>query len=260
MKRGNIFWGIIFIIAAGLLLLKSLGVIDNFFGFFWALTLLAIGIGFLVNALTRSPKRAGEKAVVLLEGCTSAVVKLEHGAGRLNIHSGISSSNLVEGEFSPAPIVSSTTEGSKLNVKIKNLTHFFSWFPGESRDWDISLIKGIPLVLDIDSGASIAIVDLHDLLVSELDLDTGASTTDITLPANAGYSRIKIDSGAATVKIHIPEGVAAQIQSKSGMASINVNKRFPKTTHDRYLSPDYATATNRADILIETGMASVEII
>jgi hypothetical protein len=259
MKRSSIFWGLVLILAAGLLLLKNFGIISSFFDYFWVFGLLLVGIWLIVGALTRSPKGAGEQVSVSLENATSARIKLDHGAGRLNLQAGAAPGNLLDGECAPGSVIKTITEGGELKVKIKTVPDFWMWVPGESRDWNLSLAKDIPLVLDIDSGASTSTLDLRDLKVTELDLDTGASTTDITLPANAGQTRVKIDSGAATVRLRIPEGVAAQIRIESGMASINVGSRFPKVGHNLYLSPDYAGAANRADITIEIGMATVDI-
>lgn len=259
MRRSNIFWGIVLVLAAGLLLLRNFGIISDFFGYFWVFALMLVGVWLIVGALTRSAKRTGEQVTVSLEGASSARLKLDHGAGRLKLHAGAAPGNLLDGECSPGPVIKTVIEGEQMKVKIKNVSDFWMWVPGESRDWDLSLAGNIPLILDIDSGASTSTLDLRDLKVSELDLNTGASTTDITLPASAGLTRVKVDSGAARLCIRIPEGVAAQIRIKSGMASINVNSRFPKVGNNLYLSPDYANASNRADITIETGMATVEI-
>lgn len=259
MKRGYIFWGVLFIVAAGLQLLKSIGWINNFFTFFWPLSLLAIGIWLIINSFISSKNKTGEHASIPLESCSSARIKLDHGAGRLNIHSGTSPTLLLDGIFSPAPILNSSVENGKLNVNIKNIPGFFFWIPGEGRDWDISLANEIPLSLDIDSGASSITLNLKDLLVRDLKLDSGASTTDITLPSSAGLTQVRIDTGAANVRIRVPDNVAAKIHSKSGMASININRRFPKVDHNFYRSPDFDEASNRADIFIEAGMASIEI-
>lgn len=259
MRRSSIFWGLVLVLAAGLLLLKQFNIISDFFGYFWVFALMLVGIWLIVSAAPRSSKYPGEKVTVPLEGAASVHVKLDHGAGRLNLRAGAAPGNLLDGECTPGSIVKTSTEGDQLRVKIKTVPDFWTWVPGESRDWNLALAKDIPLVLDIDSGASTSTLDLRDLKVTELDLDTGASTTDITLPAEAGHTRVKIDAGAATMRLHIPEGVAAQIRIESGMASINVDSRFPKVGSNLYLSPDYASAANRADISIETGMASVEI-
>lgn len=85
--------------------------------------------------------------------------------------------NLLEGECTPGTLVKTTTEGDLQKVKIKSASDFWAWAPGEGHNWDLALAKDMPLILDIDSGANTSVLDLHDLQVTELDLDTGASTT-----------------------------------------------------------------------------------
>jgi hypothetical protein len=137
---------------------------------------------------------------------------------------------------------------------------FWMWIPGDSLDWELRLQKNIPIALDIDNGASTSYLDLSDLLVSELDLDTGASTTEITLPANAGMTRADIDTGASTLKITVPAGVAASIQIKSGLSTIDVDEtRFPRLAGGLYRSADYESATNRAEIVIDSGVGTITI-
>jgi hypothetical protein len=136
----------------------------------------------------------------------------------------------------------------------------WAWYPGESLDWDIRLNGDIPLNLKIDSGASSTTLDLTNLKVVDLDIDTGASSTEVSLPANAGNTRVDIDSGAASLNLRVPSGVAARIRVKSGIASINLDSnRFPRKEGGLYESADYASAANRADITIDTGVGTVEI-
>ena len=95
--------------------------------------------------------------------------------------------------------------------------------------------------------------------VGELQVQTGASSSDITLPAMAGYTRVTVKSGAAAVNLRIPEGVAARINIQSGLAGISVDTmRFPQNA-GVYETPGYATAANKAEIRIETGVGSIDI-
>jgi hypothetical protein len=146
-----------------------------------------------------------------------------------------------------------------LEVKLRTSQQPWAWWPGESLDWDIRLNRDIPLNLKIDSGASASILDLSDLKVTDLDIDTGASSTELTLPANAGNTHVDIDTGASSLKVNIPSGVAASIRIKSGIASVNVNSRFPRLDGGLYQSTDYSTAANRVDMTIDAGVGSIEV-
>ena len=59
-------------------------------------------------------------------------------------------------------------------------------------------------------------LDLRDLKVTDLKLETGASATEVTLPASAGFTRVKVQAGAARVDMRVPGGVAARIKTSAG--------------------------------------------
>ena len=261
--RGSLFWGIVLIVLAALLLLRQQGLLQgDIFSYFWPAVVVLFGIWMIVGALGRGRRAPaeGETVSIPLEGAHSVRVKLDHGAGRLNIRGGASATEALNGVFGAEVDYKSRVEADQLEVKLRNSPHFWAWYPGESLDWDIRLNNNIPLNLKIDSGASSSTLDLTDLKVVDLDIDTGASSTEVTLPANAGNTRVDIDSGASSLNIHIPMGVAARIRVKSGIASVNVDSnRFPRIEGGLYQSADYATAVNRADITIDTGVGSVEI-
>jgi hypothetical protein len=260
--RGSLFWGIVLIVLAALLLLNQLGLLTgNIFGYLWPAIVILFGIWLLVSALGKGRGGAvAQKLSIPVESARGARIKLNHAAGRLNIQAGASSTEVLNGDFGAEVDYNSQLVTDQLQVKLRTSPHFWSWYPGESLDWNIRLNGDIPLNLKIDSGASASTLDLTNLKVVELDINSGASSTDISLPANAGNTLVDIDSGAASLNLHIPTGVAARIKVKSGIASVNVDaNRFPRLDGGLYQSADYATATNRADITIDTGVGSVDI-
>jgi predicted membrane protein len=127
-------------------------------------------------------------------------------------------------------------------------------------DWDLHLNQQLPLNLKIDSGAATARLDLHDLQVGDLDLNTGASTTEITLPQNAGNTKVRISTGASTVKVIIPPEVAASIRVKTGISTLSVAERFVRQGGNSYQSSDYNTAANRVELSIDSGVGTIDII
>ena len=175
------------------------------------------------------------------------------------MHSGAESSEIVNGTFGNGLSYKSRVEAGRMEVKLRTSQHAWAWWPGESLDWDIRLNHDIPLSLKIDSGASASTLDLSDLKVTELDINTGASSTVLTLPANSGNTHVDIDTGASSLKVSIPSGVAARIRIKSGIAAVNVNSRFPRLDGGLYQSTDYSTATNRVDMTIDAGVGSIEV-
>lgn len=260
-KRGSLFWGSVLILLALLLLLKQMGMIaGDIFGYFWPILVIAFGIWFIVGYFTRGRPGASEQVSIPLEGATSASIRLDHAAGKLTLRSGAGPNEIVNGLVSDELSIKSLVEAGRMDVRLRPSQQAWGWWPGDSLDWDIRLNREIPLSLKIDSGASTSILDLSDLKVTDLKINTGASSTVLTLPASSGTTRADIDTGASSLKVNIPAGVAAKIQVKSGIASVNVDARFPRITSGLYQSSDYDTAANRVDMTIDAGVGSIEII
>lgn len=265
--RSSIFWATILILAGVLLLLGNLGVFDslniNVWTLLWPLFLVALGIWFIVTTILGPRKAEVKEAAIPLEGATRARIKIKHGAGTMTLGSGAAPGELVSGSFGGGLDHQASRKGELLDVKMRvpdaGVFIFpWNWAPG-SLDWNVRLNADIPLALECETGASRSELNLADLKVNELKLETGASATSVTLPANAGTTRVDIEAGAASVSISVPGGVAARIRAKGGLSNIHVDQtRFP-ASGGIYESPDFATAVNKADIDIETGVGSINV-
>jgi hypothetical protein len=260
-KRSSIFWGLLLIILAALLLLSQQKILKgNIWEYFWPAALILVGLWMVTGYFFRGQMQSPENVVLSLGGARSVSFKMEHGAGKLNLHAGASAGNALTGACSGGLDIKSESAGDRLQVKLRTPSQFWEWTPGSGLDWDLSLTNEVPLTLKINSGASASVFDLTDLLVTELKLETGASSTEITMPARAGSTIADIETGVSSIKMNIPGGVAARIRVKSGLASVQVNPtRFPRTEGDIYQSADYVTSSNRADITIQAGVGTVEI-
>jgi hypothetical protein len=266
--RSSVFWAVLLILAGVLLLLGNLGLFDrweiNVWDLLWPAVLIALGAWMIVGYFIRPAPPPAETAALPLDGAAQARLEIEHGAGMLTVGGGAAADELCAGTFGGGLNRRLRRSGSTLDVKLsvpanRGWITPWSWTAG-GLDWDVRLNETIPLELEIETGASRSQIDLTSLLVRELKLETGASDTDVTLPAHAGMTRVKIESGVARVIVRVPGGVAATIHTESGLASVDIDRtRFIQTGDHRYESPDYTTATNKADIRIETGVGSVSV-
>ncbi len=89
-------------------------------------------------------------------------------------------------------------------------------------------IPQVPTALTLNVGANKSMLDLRDLNLTDLKLETGASDTHVTLPARGRY-RADFDLGAASLNITIPDGLSARIRASVGVADFKVDEsRFPR--------------------------------
>jgi hypothetical protein len=111
----------------------------------------------------------------------------------------------------------------------------------------------------VEAGASRLEIDLTEIRATHFELSTGASSTDLTVPAR-GASVLDIEAGAAAINIRVPEATAARIRVKDGVTAMNVDqKRFPQLDSGMYQSANFDSAPDRAEITIEGGMGSVTV-
>ncbi len=265
MRYGAFFWGTLIILIGVALMAGNLLAI-NIWPFLWPSVIIFIGIWFLVWSRVRPKSLAGEDVTIPLQGASRADVRIRHGAGRLLLHGGAGANVVASGSFTGGLRHFESRQGETLDVEMRvpedlwmNFGGPWIFGPWTPIVWDVKLNDGIPMTLDLETGAGESRLDLRPLKVEEIRLKTGASSTEITLPAQAGKTRIKVTSGAASVVLRVPDGVAARIAVESGLAGITIDQnRFPRSGNG-YQSADYDRAVNSVDIKIETGVGAVEI-
>lgn len=259
MYRGPIFFPLILIVFGVLLLASNLGYIQfdvwQFVATWWPLLLIIGGLDLLIGSLRMRNVKPRTLALPL-GSVAQADVSINYGAG-----------DLVIGKAAPGNIVDATytgdlryeaTPAGRIRLKLEPLNGW-AWGSGGYR-WSIGLTDTVPLKLLLDGGAASANLDLTDLKVADLHVKTGASSTVIKLPRASGVTTVRINAGAASVKLIVPEGVAARVHSSMAIGATDINpRRFPLSGSD-YVSPDYAIAQNKVDIAFDGGVGSLSVV
>jgi len=267
MRSSRLFWAVMLVGFGFVLLANNLGIISvNVWRFFWPVFLIGLGIWFLIGTTMGQKDFEVLEGSVALDDAKSAAITVKHGAGRLSVSGVAEPGKLVSGTFALGLDARVNRNGDHLDVIMQPQQQAFpdvmfpgNWIGGKGLEWNFGLSDDLPLDLAFEVGAVDARLDLGPLKVKNISLQTGASTTNLTLPSAAGMTYLKIEAGAATIDVRVPEGVAARVESDHGLASVNVDQnRFPKT-NGIYQSADYESAENKVDIRIETGVSSIEI-
>ena len=292
------------LVAAGVvLLLQNLDLIG--WGFwleiwrFWPVLLMAVGVNIMLGR--RLPWLA--TAIVVALVCGSAVwaallaesgrdtvvartskvlgetnrldMAVDIGFGSLTIDSLPSDSpNLVEWSLE-APCGGAATsfnrhgDAATLDVTMDPGSFACQW----GADWRVSLSRVPDVYIDIDTGASSIELDLTDLRVPVLNVNAGAASVFIKMPADAGPAEAVISAGASSIDVRIPDGVPARILNDSALSSLNVSSRFQslrgafsegqtvmrRDPGEIFQSPGYREAENRVSIELNVGVSSVSV-
>lgn len=265
MRRPSQLIGGVLILIGILSLFNMLGI--HLWGFFWAIALIALGVWFIRGVAGSRQCCDVEEVDVALDGALEADVTVGHGAGRLLIDPGSAPDKLLAGSCSGGVDVKKHRYGDKLHVelRLKDRDPFrmvAPWISGRKAglDWNLNLNPAVPIALHLETGACESTLRLTDMTIRDLSIRTGASSTTVDLPARALRTRVLVESGAASVKLRVPEHVAASIRIHAGLSGVLVDtSRFP-TTGDGYRSPDYEAAENSVEISVESGVGSIEVL
>ncbi len=263
MNRSGLFWGSLLIILGGLFLLSMLGILTvSVWSVFWPLALFLGGLSLLLSGMRRDPPHPPQHVTMQLKGVEAAEIRFRHGgSGRLILDSDTAPDELLDGVFSTGldhEMEELDNDHAILTLQPRTSSASLGHKAG-GVDWDVGMNGLIPMSLDVETGDSELHADLLDMQVTEFHLSAGASQATIDLPRSAGHTVVRVEAGAATLRLLVPDGVAARIEGKAGTGLMAIDdERFP-LTDGIYQSPDYEDATNRAEIYlaIEAGRAEV---
>jgi hypothetical protein len=132
------------------------------------------------------------------------------------------------------------------------------YWPTGGISWDVNFTSAIPLSLNIKSTASSNTFDFSDLNLSNLTIDTNASSSNVSLPSPTGVLSATIKANAASMEISLPDDAAARIQATTNISTFNVNPRYIKQGN-YYVTQNYINAANRIELEISTNVSTVRL-
>ncbi len=198
-----------------------------------------------------------------LQGARRAEVSLATGVSRLTVTGSARSDLLVEGDIQPrrgerVDTSFSVRGGTARYTATSTSRAFGGMFGARGGNWDLLLSGRVPLVLNVDTGVGDSRLELSGIDLERLSVNTGVGSATITLP-DSGRFEADIDTGVGSATIQLPRGLAARIVVDKGIGSVRVPPSFTRDG-DVYVSPDYATATDRVEIKIDSGVGDVDIV
>jgi hypothetical protein len=114
--------------------------------------------------------------------------------------------------------------------------------------WDIS----------VETGAASVDFDLSKFKVRELKLHGGAASFNVKLGAPLLLTNVDISTGVSGVEVSIPESAACSIETDSGLSG-NDFEGFNKTRDNNYETPGFSSAKNKIHIHISGGLSGFTV-
>jgi hypothetical protein len=264
MRGRSVFVALAIIVVGTVLLLGNLRLLPaNTWPILWPVLLIALGIAM---AWPRSSESAREKVSLSARGASSALVRIHHGAGKFVLVGDDLGDRLLTGEFGGGLAREVRQIGSQLRVNLRSaqLGSPFFMFPWEwnehGLDWSLALNKQLPMSLDLHLGANEALIDLRELEITKLRLETGASKTDLYMSGASARTLASVHCGMAALTLHIPPHVAALIRVQSGLAAVKIDPDRFVRQGNTYRNATFECAAQQLELTLEAGMGAVEIV
>ena len=131
-------------------------------------------------------------------------------------------------------------------------------FDSEKNRADMSLNTNPEWEINVETGATKLDFDLSKFKVRELKLHGGAAAFDVKLGNPLTMTDVDIQTGVSAVEISIPENAACSIETDSGLSG-NDFDGFNKTTDNNYETPGYAAAKNKIHIHMSGGLSDFKV-
>ncbi len=260
----RVFWAIVLIIMGVLFLLGNFGILPgNAWNYFFPVLLVLIGALLLIGwrGGTRTVEIVNDSAP--LDGATRAAINLKHGAGRLQVSAGKDTALLFSGGFGGGVTKKISRTNGTAFVELKSpdaMWENMQFLNPRGLEWNVLLNPNVPTALKYEGGAAETKMDLSNIQLTELEINTGASSTDVVLPPPKGTMRVVVHSGAASVKLRVPPNIPATIRGTMGLGAIDADlTRFPDRGFGVRQSDNYAEAPDKIEMTVEGGVGSVEI-
>jgi hypothetical protein len=193
-------------------------------------------------------------------------LELSVGAATVNVHSGATGANLYQatisapGDEKPQVRLDPTTGTLSVTLPGRN---GFDWTDRRAaRMVDLTLDDQLPWELALSTGATQSTLDLSNLKLTSVSIDSGASSIRLTLPKPSGTIPVNVSGGAMHLTVQRPAGAPIRVNWSGGASSVSVDgQEFGGLFHEGqvFASPGFATATDRFDFSIQGGAGSTTI-
>ncbi len=250
--------------------------------------LLAIALSLLLMTACGQGARVGDlqtKTETIERGDAESVnVDIRMGAGELQVSGG--ASELLEATFTynveeldPGATYSNgnlTVQHADVQAGIRSLFDLDEY----RNEWDLRFNEDVPMEMQIDTGAGQSVLNLGNLALTRLDVNTGAGDVELDLGGSQSLTRFDYDMGAgdsrldlsgdwqndldATIRggvgqlsLRLPSAVGVRLDINAGIGAINASGLTKDG--DIYTNAAYGESDVSLIISIDAGVGEINL-
>ncbi len=136
-------------------------------------------------------------------------------------------------------------------VKINKLT--------DGSLWEVDLTRHVPLFINMNTGAGKIDLDISELKVAQLNVNSGVS--DLKIRYNNYDTKSVIKSGASNIKLYIPSQTAIKITTSAVINNNNFEDAgLIKLSNKLYQSKNIGKANHRVSLNISTSASNIDLV
>lgn len=202
-------------------------------------------------------------------GVREATLDLEAGAAEITIEDG---TDLVAAEgVTPwgDPVFEVERSGNTADVRFSlgDQDGISVWPGGTNARLDVALSDLVLWDATVASGVSTLDADLSDVNVRSLELKPGVSDCDVRLgevPVSVDEATVDVESGVSSVKIRIPVGAEARVQSEGGLSGTSVDRALTSLGGGVWETTGYSAAKSAGEpvwtVDVKSGVGSFTLV
>lgn len=166
---------------------------------------------------------------VMRDDATSSTVRVEFSVGRANVVAlPVDSDKLFNANITYVGEYEFDVTGStdkQISLKQKgSFPRGFGKVMSNAKDliWNIGLAQNVPHTLRLKGGVGETDIDLTNLTVNSVKMDTGVGKMTLTLPIQQAVMDATINGGVGETQVIVPAGVSGNIDIKGGVGEVTV--------------------------------------
>lgn len=207
-----------------------------------------------------------ESQSVELGDVDSVQVDIQMGIGELHVSGG--EANLMDAEFSYniedwRPEVIYEQRGRIGELQIAQPDGEINGIPDGDIEyrWDIFLLNNVPMDMNVDLGVGESNLNLGDLYLQNLVVDTGVGETTIDLTGSVRESYdVRINGGVGKTTVYLPEGVGLKLEVNTGIGSMVINGLQKEGDSDVYTNESYGATDVNIMLDISGGIGEINVL